>query len=93
MGLKSVAWHNNEDLFANGKVTKEITVYKHPADMVRIAMVLPEDEYAYPKGIFESIQLSKNKLGTSEVIAKIPTVAEYVEQTIDFINEFVKEEN
>lgn len=92
-GLKSIAWTNNERLFAEGKVTKEITVYKHPADMVRIASVLPENDYAYPKGIFESIQESKTKLGLAEVIAKIPEVAESIEQTIDFINEFVKQED
>lgn len=92
-GLKSIAWHNNELLFTEGKVNKEITVYKHPADMVRIASVLEEDDYSYPKTIFESIQESRSKLGLAEVAAKIPQVAGSIEQTIEFIDEFVKLED
>lgn len=92
-GLKSIAWHNNEKLFAEGAVTKEITVYKHPADMVRIAAVIPETEYLYPKGIFESIQESKNKLKLPEVADKISEVADSIEQTLYFIDEFVKQED
>ncbi len=91
-GLKSIAWHNNEVLYSEGKV-KEINVYKHPADMVRIASVLDEGNYFYPKNIFESIQESKMKLGLAEVAAKIPEVADSIEQTIEFINEFVKQED
>ncbi|ENP3611606.1 hypothetical protein ACDC01_004623 [Salmonella enterica] len=91
-GLKSIAWHNNEVLYSEGKV-KEVNVYKHPADMVRIATVLEENTYSYPKTIFESIQESKSKLGLSEVAAKIPEVAESIDQTIDFIDEFVKQDD
>lgn len=66
-------------------------MYNHPAGMVRTSSVLEENEYSFHKSIFESIQEIQNKLGSVDVVAKIPEVAASIEQTIGFINTFVKQ--
>ncbi|MRF57622.1 hypothetical protein [Citrobacter portucalensis] len=88
-GLKSIAWHNNVELFKGSKV-KEGDVYKHPADMIRIASVITGEEYLYPEGIFNSIQHSKEMFEEGDVLNNIPDVSENVGDVIEFINEFVR---
>ncbi|WP_052767488.1 hypothetical protein [Klebsiella aerogenes] len=88
-GLKSIAWHGNEELFKQGEV-KEGDVYKHPSDMIRIASVIPTQDYFYPRGIFDNIQISKHEFETGRILPKIQDVAEQVDDVIEFIDSYVK---
>lgn len=94
LGLKSIAWHANQRLY-DEKILKDYgTVIKHPDDMLSIISVLEEDEIAYPKSIFESIEISKQLFAEEkirqDILSRDPSE---FDMSIEFLNRFVKLEN
>lgn len=92
-GLKSVAWHSNQKLFDEGKITDLTTVLKHPLDMIRIVSVIPDpQEKQFPAQIFDSISLSHSKFSDADVRSTLQAAEADIDLTIDFIDMFVKEQ-
>ncbi|MDH2712066.1 hypothetical protein QDY64_22080 [Klebsiella quasipneumoniae] len=92
LGLKSVAWHSNQDLFDNGKIKQYETVLKHPADMINIVSVIDPTESIYPEIIFDSLQVSYSKFLSGELTQHIPIERELMNTAADFINNYVKKQ-
>ncbi|MGX5057063.1 hypothetical protein ACWKX9_26060 [Enterobacter asburiae] len=91
LGLKSFAWHSNQELFDEGKINSYIDVVKHPNDMLRIISILPEAVILYPQKLFESLQLSKTKFEDDSMISHIQPGLIETETAVAFINEFIHE--
>lgn len=91
LGLKSIAWHSNQELFDAEKIKNHIDVIKHPNDMLRIISILPEEEIVYPKKLFESIQYSKSKFEDGSMIAHIDPGLIDIETAVKFMNEYIRE--
>lgn len=90
LGLKSVAWHSNQELKNNGEDIKDDTIFKHPADMLRIISIIEPEVMQYPDAIYDSLQHSREKFGNSEIRAVIPlTNGMDFEATIQYLNEYV----
>lgn len=91
LGLKSIAWHSNQELFDAEKIKKHVDVIKHPNDMLRIISILPEEEIVYPRKLFESIQYSKSKFDDGSMIAYIEPGLIDTETAVRFMNEYIRE--
>lgn len=94
LGLKSVAWHNNQTLKDAGENISEDTIFKHPADMMRIVSILEGGDVRYPSSIYDSLQHSRELLLDEDVRAKIQlNDGMDFELTREYIAEFVKQLN
>ncbi|XUA21486.1 hypothetical protein ACQVA2_21935 (plasmid) [Citrobacter sp. OP27] len=92
-GLKSVAWHNNQTLQDEGEAIDDDTIFKHPADMLRIVSVVDAQEVLYPTAIFESLQRSSEMMQEADVRARIPlSDGMDFDETRDYISQFVKQQ-
>lgn len=90
LGLKSFAWHSNQELFDEKKIKDYIDVIKHPIDMIRIVSIFDEGEVIYPKKLFDSVQYSKSIFEKGTINEYIPPELD-INLAITFINEFVRE--
>lgn len=90
LGLKSFAWHSNQELYDTKKIKDYVDVIKHPNDMIRIISILQEDEILYPKKIFDSVQISKSKFEDGTMISHISPGLD-MDIATAFINEFIRE--
>lgn len=95
LGLKSVAWHNNQSLKDDGEDMDMGTILKHPADMMRIVSILEPEETYYPHQVFHSLQLSREKFGDPNVRALLVPLSDGMDfdTTIEFIASYVKLKN
>ena len=92
LGLKSVAWHNNQALKDAGENISDETIFKHPADMLRIVSVLEGDEVHYPASIYDALQQSRALLQDENVRAMIPLSGGMdIETTRDYIATFARQ--
>ncbi|MGK3125848.1 hypothetical protein ACCY16_17145 [Candidatus Pantoea formicae] len=92
-GLKSVAWHSNQKLFDEKKIADINTVLKHPQDMISIVNVMDElRETEFPPQVYQSIVVSRKELSEDEFRAKIPSEDAAIDTTIEYIDEFVREQ-
>lgn len=92
-GLKSVAWHSNQKLFAENKITDINTVLKHPQDMISIVNVMDEpQETEFPPQIYQSISVSRKEFSEGEIRTKIQSEGTAIETTVRYIDEFVREQ-
>lgn len=85
LGLKSIAWHANQELFEKGIVENEITVWKHSADILSIVGIIEDKQYIYPSVIFDSLQYSKQRFKESDIYKHITVSQDDVENAIHFI--------
>ncbi|UVV75377.1 hypothetical protein [Pantoea agglomerans] len=90
LGLKSVAWHSNQDLYDNNKIKSYETVLKHPADMINIVSIIDAEECTYPQVIFDSLQVSSGKFLSGELTRHMPVDIDAMNTAAAFINNYVK---
>ncbi|MCE1543068.1 hypothetical protein LWU70_20365 [Enterobacter hormaechei] len=85
IGLKSIAWHANQDLYDQGIVKELVTVWKHASDIISIVGVIEDLTYSYPRVIFESLQVSKEKFKQRDIFENISVSQDEVDAAIYFI--------
>lgn len=88
-GLKSVAWHSNQVLFDENKIRDKNTILKHPQDMISIANVIEDPKITlFPAQIFDSLQYSKKRLLSQDVLAELQATPLSIDITIEYIDTF-----
>lgn len=91
IGLKSIAWHANQELFNQSVITEEGTVWKHASDIISIAGIIEDKKYTYPTVIFDSLQVSKQSFKQTDIYEHLTVSRDEVEAAIYFIeNNVVK---
>lgn len=91
-GLKSVAWHSNQVLFDEKKISDKNTVLKHPQDMISIANVIEYPKITlFPAQIFDSLQYSRECLLNEDARSELQATPTSIDITIDYIDAFVAE--